>query len=123
MYNGDRARKESLVENGFRLKSALDNRPLRFEEFRKISNQTVFISATPGDFEIEKSNGNIAEQLIRPTGLVDPEIEIRKTENQVDDLLEEIRERVKKKERVLVTTLTKKMAEELTEYLSNSRRF
>lgn len=116
MYNGDRARKESLVENGFRLKSALDNRPLRFEEFRKISNQTVFISATPGDFEIEKSNGNIAEQLIRPTGLVDPEIEIRKTENQVDDLLEEIRERVKKKERVLVTTLTKKMAEELTEY-------
>lgn len=116
MYNGDRARKESLVENGFRLKSALDNRPLRFEEFRKISNQTVFISATPGDFEIEESNGNIAEQLIRPTGLVDPEIEIRKTENQVDDLLEEIRERVKKKERVLVTTLTKKMAEELTEY-------
>ena len=116
MYNGDRARKESLVENGFRLKSALDNRPLRFEEFRKISNQTVFISATPGDFEIEESKGNIAEQLIRPTGLVDPEIEIRKTENQVDDLLEEIRERVKKKERVLVTTLTKKMAEELTEY-------
>lgn len=116
MYNGDRARKESLVENGFRLKSALDNRPLRFEEFRKISNQTVFISATPGDFEIEESKGNIAEQLIRPTGLVDPQIEIRKTENQVDDLLEEIRERVKKKERVLVTTLTKKMAEELTEY-------
>ena len=116
MYNGDRARKESLVENGFRLKSALDNRPLRFEEFRKISNQTVFISATPGDFEIEESKGNIAEQLIRPTGLVDPEIEIRKTENQVDDLLEEIRERIKKKERVLVTTLTKKMAEELTEY-------
>lgn len=116
MYNGDRARKESLVENGFRLKSALDNRPLRFEEFRKISNQTVFISATPGDFEIEESKGNIAEQLIRPTGLVDPEIEIRKTENQVDDLLEEIRERAKKKERVLVTTLTKKMAEELTEY-------
>lgn len=116
MYNGDRARKESLVENGFRLKSALDNRPLKFEEFRKISNQTVFISATPGDFEIKESNGNIAEQLIRPTGLVDPEIEIRKTENQVDDLLEEIRERVKKKERVLVTTLTKKMAEELTEY-------
>lgn len=116
MYNGDRARKESLVENGFRLKSALDNRPLKFEEFRKISNQTVFISATPGDFEIKESKGNIAEQLIRPTGLVDPEIEIRKTENQVDDLLEEIRERVKKKERVLVTTLTKKMAEELTEY-------
>ena len=116
MYNGDRARKESLVENGFRLKAALDNRPLRFEEFRSISNQTVFISATPGDFEIKESKGNIAEQLIRPTGLVDPYIEVRKTENQVDDLLEEIRERVKKKERILVTTLTKKMAEELTEY-------
>ena len=119
MYNGDRARKESLVENGFRLKSALDNRPLKFEEFRKISNQTVFISATPGDFEIKESNGKIAEQLIRPTGLVDPEIEIRKTQNQVDDLLEEIRERVKRKERVLVTTLTKKMAEELTEYYAS----
>ena len=119
MYNGDRARKESLVENGFRLKSALDNRPLKFEEFRKISNQTVFISATPGDFEIKESNGKIAEQLIRPTGLVDPEIEIRKTQNQVDDLLDEIRERVKRKERVLVTTLTKKMAEELTEYYAS----
>lgn len=118
MYNGDRARKESLVENGFRLKAALDNRPLKFQEFRNISNQTVFISATPGDFEIKESKGNIAEQLIRPTGLLDPEIEIRKTENQVDDLLNEIRERVKKKERVLVTTLTKKMAEELTEYYS-----
>ncbi|MCI6152582.1 MAG: excinuclease ABC subunit UvrB [Fusobacterium perfoetens] len=118
MYNGDRARKESLVENGFRLKAALDNRPLKFQEFRDISNQTVFISATPGDFEIKESKGNIAEQLIRPTGLLDPEIEIRKTENQVDDLLNEIRERVKKKERVLVTTLTKKMAEELTEYYS-----
>ncbi|WP_300360663.1 excinuclease ABC subunit UvrB [Fusobacterium sp.] len=119
MYNGDRARKESLVENGFRLKSALDNRPLKFEEFRKISNQTVFISATPGDFEIKESNGSVAEQLIRPTGLVDPEIEIRKTQNQVDDLLDEIRERVKRKERVLVTTLTKKMAEELTEYYAS----
>lgn len=118
MYNGDRARKESLVENGFRLKAALDNKPLKFQEFRDISNQTVFISATPGDFEIKESKGNIAEQLIRPTGLLDPEIEIRKTENQVDDLLNEIRERVKKKERVLVTTLTKKMAEELTEYYS-----
>lgn len=118
MYNGDRARKESLVENGFRLKAALDNRPLKFQEFRDISNQTVFISATPGDFEIKESKGNIAEQLIRPTGLLDPEIEIKKTENQVDDLLNEIRERVKKKERVLVTTLTKKMAEELTEYYS-----
>ena len=116
MYNGDRARKEALVENGFRLKAALDNRPLKFEEFREKSNQTVFISATPGDFEIEVSDNNIAEQLIRPTGIVDPEIEIRPTKNQVDDLLDEIRKRVAKKERVLVTTLTKKIAEELTEY-------
>jgi len=116
MYNGDRARKESLVENGFRLKAALDNRPLRFEEFREKSNQTVFISATPGDFEVEVSDNHIAEQLIRPTGIVDPEIEIRPTKNQVDDLLDEIRKRVAKKERVLVTTLTKKIAEELTEY-------
>ena len=116
MYNGDRARKESLVENGFRLKAALDNRPLRFEEFREKSNQTVFISATPGDFEVEVSDNHIAEQLIRPTGIVDPEIEIRPTKNQVDDLLDEIRKRAAKKERVLVTTLTKKIAEELTEY-------
>ena len=116
MYNGDRARKESLVKNGFRLKSALDNRPLKFEEFRNITGQTVFVSATPGDYEIEVANGNIAEQLIRPTGVLDPEIEVRPTKNQVDDLMEEIRKRVDKKERVLVTTLTKKMAEELTEY-------
>lgn len=116
MYNGDRARKESLVENGFRLKAALDNRPLKFEEFRKITGQTVFVSATPGDFEINESNGNIAEQLIRPTGILDPEIEVRPTTNQVDNLMEEIRIRAEKKERVLVTTLTKKMAEELTEY-------
>lgn len=116
MYNGDRARKESLVENGFRLKAALDNRPLKFEEFRKITGQTVFVSATPGDFEINESNGNIAEQFIRPTGILDPEIEVRATTNQVDDLMEEIRIRAEKKERVLVTTLTKKMAEELTEY-------
>lgn len=116
MYNGDRARKESLVENGFRLKAALDNRPLRFEEFREKSNQTVFISATPGDFEIDMSNGFVSEQLIRPTGIVDPEIEIRPIANQVDDLLEEIRKRTAKKERVLVTTLTKKLAEELTDY-------
>lgn len=116
MYNGDRARKEALVENGFRLKSALDNRPLRFEEFREKSNQTVFISATPGDFEIEVSKSHISEQLIRPTGIIDPEIEIRPISNQVDDLLEEIKKRVEKKERVLVTTLTKKLAEELTEY-------
>lgn len=116
MYNGDRARKEALVENGFRLKAALDNRPLRFEEFREKSNQTVFISATPGDFEIDMSNGFISEQLIRPTGIVDPEIEIRPIANQVDDLLEEIRKRTARKERVLVTTLTKKLAEELTDY-------
>ena len=116
MYNGDRARKTALVENGFRLKAALDNRPLKFEEFRDLSHQTVFVSATPGDFEIESSGGTIAEQLIRPTGILDPEIEVRPTGNQVDDLLEEIRKRVEKRERVLVTTLTKKMAEELTEY-------
>ena len=116
MYNGDRARKTALVDNGFRLKAALDNRPLKFEEFRELSHQTVFVSATPGDFEIESSGGIIAEQLIRPTGILDPEIEIRPTGNQVDDLLEEIRKRVEKRERVLVTTLTKKMAEELTEY-------
>lgn len=119
MYNGDRARKTNLVENGFRLKAALDNRPLRFEEFKSIANQIVYVSATPGDYEMEVSKGEVAEQLIRPTGLIDPEIEVRKTENQVDDLLHEIRERAKKKERVLVTTLTKKMAEELTEYYIN----
>ena len=116
MYNGDRARKTALVENGFRLKAALDNRPLKFEEFRKISDQSVFVSATPGDFEVESSHGHIAEQLIRPTGILDPIIEVRPTKNQVDDLLEEIRIRAERKERVLVTTLTKKMAEELTEY-------
>lgn len=116
MYNGDRARKTALVENGFRLKSALDNRPLTFEEFRENCGQTIFVSATPGDFEIEKSNGHIAEQLIRPTGILDPIIEVRETKNQVDDLLDEIRKNTLKKERVLITTLTKKMAEELTEY-------
>lgn len=116
MYNGDRARKQNLIENGFRLKAALDNRPLTFDEFKNIANQIVYVSATPGDYEMEVSNKEVAEQLIRPTGLVDPEIEVRKTKNQVDDLLHEIRERVDKKERVLVTTLTKKMAEELTEY-------
>lgn len=116
MYNGDRARKEVLVENGFRLKAALDNRPLKFEEFRNITGQTVFVSATPGDFEVQEANGHIAEQLIRPTGILDPIIEVRETKNQVDDLMEEIRLRVEKNQRVLVTTLTKKMAEELTEY-------
>lgn len=119
MYNGDRARKTNLVDNGFRLKSALDNRPLRFEEFRMLTNQTIFVSATPGDFEIENSKGNIADQLIRPTGIVDPEIEIKKSKNQVDDLLQEIHIEIEKKNKILVTTLTKKMAEELTEYYAN----
>ncbi len=116
MYNGDRSRKETLVDNGFRLPSALDNRPLRFEEFRKIANQTVYVSATPGDYEVEASGDRIAEQLVRPTGIVDPPVEIRPTVNQVDDLLEEIRLRGARGERTLVTTLTKKMAEELTDY-------
>ncbi|MDR1835554.1 MAG: excinuclease ABC subunit UvrB [Fusobacteriaceae bacterium] len=119
MYLGDRSRKTALVENGFRLKAALDNRPLRFDEFREIAGQTVFVSATPGDFEVEASGGCIAEQLIRPTGIVDPEIDVRPTANQIDDLLGEIRKRAQKHERVLVTTLTKKMAEELTEYYLN----
>lgn len=118
MYNGDRARKLNLVENGFRLKSALDNRPLQFDEFRKLTPQTVYISATPGDFEIEVSKKNIIDQLIRPTGIVDPQIILKKSENQVDDLLKEIQNEVSKKGRVLVTTLTKKMSEELTEYYS-----
>ncbi len=116
MYNGDRARKTALVENGFRLKSALDNRPLTFDEFRGNCGQTIFVTATPGDFEIEKSSGHISEQLVRPTGILDPKIEVRETKNQVDNLLEEIRKNVEKKERVLITTLTKKMAEELTEF-------
>lgn len=116
MYNGDRSRKTTLVENGFRLPSALDNRPLRFDEFIKKAGQIIYVSATPGDYEFEKSEGNIAEQLIRPTGIVEPEIEIRPIENQIDDLMEEIRKRVERKERVLVTALTKKMSEELTEY-------
>ena len=116
MYNGDRSRKTTLVENGFRLPSALDNRPLRFDEFLDKSNQLVYVSATPGDYEQEKSGPNIAEQLVRPTGIVEPEIFIKPTDNQVDDLLEEIRKRVSIGERVLVTTLTKKMSEELTDY-------
>ncbi len=117
MYNGDRARKETLVEYGFRLPSALDNRPLKFEEFEKLANQIIYVSATPGDYELKKSGGAFVEQIIRPTGLLDPDIEVRPVKNQIDDLLEEIRIRVEKKERVLVTTLTKKMAEDLTDYL------
>lgn len=116
MYKGDRARKQSLINNGFRLPSAFDNRPLKFEEFFAKVPQAVYISATPSDYEIEHSKGEIVEQLIRPTGVVEPSIDIRPTENQIDDLMDEIKVRVAKKERVLVTTLTKKMAEELTDY-------
>ena len=117
MYRGDRSRKENLVEYGFRLPSALDNRPLRFDEFEKVVRQTIFVSATPADYEQEKS-GQVVEQVVRPTGLIDPEVIVRPASTQVDDLLSEINLRVKKKERVLVTTLTKRMAEELTEYLA-----
>ncbi len=119
MYRGDRSRKETLVEHGFRLPSALDNRPLRFEEFEERTNQIVYVSATPGDFELDQAKGRIVEQIIRPTGLMDPLIEVRPAGNQVDDLLAEIRVRAAKKEAVLVTTLTKKMAEDLTEYYEN----
>ncbi|HCE3219550.1 TPA: excinuclease ABC subunit UvrB [Vibrio parahaemolyticus] len=117
MYKGDRSRKETLVEFGFRLPSALDNRPLKFEEFESLAPQTIFVSATPGNYELEKSAGEIAEQVVRPTGLLDPILEVRPVATQVDDLLSEIRIRAAKEERVLVTTLTKRMAEDLTEYL------
>ena len=118
MYGGDRSRKMNLVEYGFRLPSALDNRPLNFHEFETLVNQAVYVSATPGDYELEKSGGVIVEQVVRPTGLLDPPIEVRPSINQIDDILEEIDERVKKNERVLLTTLTKRMAEELNKYLS-----
>ncbi len=118
MYKGDRSRKETLVEYGFRLPSALDNRPLRFEEFEALMPQTVFVSATPGPYELDKSGNDIAEQVVRPTGLLDPELEVRPVATQVDDLLSEARLRIEKGERVLVTTLTKRMAEDLTEYLN-----
>ncbi|MEQ9591850.1 MAG: excinuclease ABC subunit UvrB [Cyclobacteriaceae bacterium] len=117
MWGGDRARKVNLVDYGFRLPSAMDNRPLTFNEFEGIINQTIYVSATPAEYELRKSEGVVIEQLIRPTGLLDPEIDVRPSKNQIDDLMEEIDERVKKKERVLVTTLTKRMAEELTKYL------
>lgn len=117
MYGGDRSRKMNLVEYGFRLPSALDNRPLNFHEFETVVNQAIYVSATPGDYELEKTNGVIVEQVVRPTGLLDPPIEVRPSMNQIDDLLEEIDERIKKNERVLVTTLTKRMAEELNKYL------
>ena len=119
MYNGDRARKDSLVKYGFRLPSAYDNRPLTFNEFENRINQVVFVSATPGDYEQEHSKENVVEQIIRPTGLLDPKIEVKPVTNQVDDLIEQIRIRVERKERVLVTTLTKKMAEDLTSYLKS----
>lgn len=118
MYKGDRSRKETLVEFGFRLPSALDNRPLRFEEFESLAPQTIYVSATPSAYELDKSGGDVAEQVVRPTGLLDPEIEVRPVATQVDDLLSEIRLRVAVNERVLVTTLTKRMAEDLTEYLT-----
>jgi excinuclease ABC subunit B len=119
MYYGDRSRKETLVEYGFRLPSALDNRPLTFEEFEERARQVVCVSATPGDYELAKSNGRVAEQIIRPTGLMDPAIEVRPARNQVDDLLGEIKERVEMRDRILVTTLTKRMAEDLTEYYAD----
>ncbi|MFQ2824627.1 excinuclease ABC subunit UvrB [Aeromonas allosaccharophila] len=118
MFKGDRSRKETLVEYGFRLPSALDNRPLKFDEFEALMPQTVFVSATPGPYELEKSGGDVVQQVVRPTGLLDPEIEVRPVTTQVDDLLSEIRKRVAVEERVLVTTLTKRMAEDLTEYLA-----
>lgn len=117
MYGGDRARKQNLVEYGFRLPAAFDNRPLRFEEFHEMLHQVIYVSATPADYELQEAEGVVVEQIIRPTGLLDPEIEVRPSENQIDDLLEEIVERASRNERVLVTTLTKRMAEELTEFL------
>ena len=116
MYKGDRARKQSLIDNGFRLPSAYDNRPLKFEEFFEKVPQAVYISATPSDYELEHSNGEVVEQLVRPTGIIEPSIDIRETKNQIDDLMDEIKTRTARKERILVTTLTKKMAEELTDY-------
>ena len=119
MYGGDRARKTNLVEYGFRLPAAFDNRPLTFDEFQQMTNQVIYVSATPADFELQEAEGVVVEQVIRPTGLLDPEIDVRPTENQIDDLMEEIQQRISHKERVLVTTLTKRMAEELSQYLLN----
>jgi excinuclease ABC subunit B len=117
MYNGDRSRKKTLVEHGFRLPSALDNRPMTFEEWENVIKQVVFVSATPGFYELDKSEGVVVEQIIRPTGLLDPEIQVRPVKNQIDNLIGEIRKRSEKGERVLVTTLTKRMSEDLTDYL------
>ncbi|MFA1014895.1 excinuclease ABC subunit UvrB [Dubosiella newyorkensis] len=119
MFNGDRARKQTLVDYGFRLPSALDNRPLKFNEFESMTPQSIFVSATPGDYELEKTNHHVVEQIIRPTGLLDPEVEVRPIEGQIDDLVDEIKERVARNERTLVTTLTVRMAEDLTSYLKN----
>jgi len=121
MYGGDRSRKENLVEYGFRLPAAMDNRPLKFEEFEALQNQVLYVSATPADYELEKTEGAFVEQLIRPTGLVDPIIEVRQSKDQIDDLIDEIQQRTVKDERTLVTTLTKRMAEELTQYLSRTK--
>ena len=117
MYNGDRSRKETLVEYGFRLPSALDNRPLVFEEFEDLIHQAIFVSATPGDYELDKVHHQVVEQIIRPTGLLDPIIEVRPIDGQVDDIIDEIHQRIEKNERVLITTLTKRMAEDLSAYL------
>ena len=121
MYGGDRSRKENLVEYGFRLSAAMDNRPLKFEEFEALQNQVLYVSATPADYELEKTEGAFVEQIIRPTGLLDPIIEVRPSQDQIDDLIEEIQQRTEKDERTLVTTLTKRMAEELTQYLSRAQ--
>src|SRR5207253_5972613 len=116
IFFGDQSRKRTLVEYGFRLPSALDNRPLNFDEFEERVVQRIYVSATPGPYELTKSGGEVIEQIIRPTGLLDPEVEVRPVRGQIDDLLHEVRERVERKERVLVTTLTKKMSEDLTDY-------
>jgi excinuclease ABC subunit B len=120
MWGGDRSRKMNLVDYGFRLPSALDNRPLNFEEFESVINKVIYLGATPSDYELTCSGGSIVEQIIRPTGLLDPPIEIRKSDNQIDDIINEVQVRVKKKERILITTLTKRMSEELTKYLDAS---
>ena len=120
MYEGDRSRKQNLVDYGFRLPSALDNRPLKFFEFEDLIKQAIYVSATPGPYELEKTHGQMVDQIIRPTGLLDPLIEVRPTKNQIDDLIEEVHKTIEKKERVLVTTLTKKMAEDLTTYLTEN---
>ena len=119
MYGGDRARKTNLVQYGFRMESAFDNRPLKFEEFQELAKQVIYVSATPADYELMQSEGIVVEQVIRPTGLLDPIIEVRPSMNQIDDLMEEIQQRIEREERVLITTLTKRMAEELTEFLLN----